>query len=83
MDDIETIQLKQNDMLHVESNDKYLNAQVILPHNGNHVEGIIKSRKRTSDGKFLVGKGNVNPLLDSRIYNVEFPDGAVEEFAKE
>ena len=68
-------------MLHIESDDKYLNAQVILPHNGSHAEGTIKSRKRTSDGKFLIGKGNINPQLDSRIYNVEFPDGAVVEFA--
>ena len=28
----------------------------------------------------LIGTRNSNPILDTRIYNVEFPDGSVEEF---
>ena len=28
----------------------------------------------------LVGRGNANPLLDTRLYHVEFPDGGIGEF---
>ena len=66
--------------LATEINDKYLGIRVVLPHLGQNVEGIVKSRKRTADGKLLVGKEDVNPYFDTRIYNVEFPDGSTEEY---
>ena len=69
-----------NDMLYTEADDWYIGANVVLPHHGNMVEGRVASRKRTPDGKMLIGTRNSNPILDTRIYNVEFPDGSVEEF---
>ena len=69
-----------NDLLSAELNDRYLGLNVLLPQHGRLQEARIVSRKRTNDGKMLFGHENPNPLLDSRIYNVEFPDGGVGEF---
>jgi hypothetical protein len=39
----------------------------------------VIGRKHDRDGKPL-GIGHSNPLLDTRIYEVQFPDGHTEEF---
>jgi hypothetical protein len=44
------------------------------------VEGTIVKRKRDHDGN-PVGRHDVNPILHTRIYKVEFPDGEVLEYA--
>ena len=49
-------------------------AEVYLPHgSGNEVAKVI-GRKRDANGKY-VGKTNPNPMLDSRVFTVRFPDG--------
>ena len=40
----------------------------------------MRRRKRDADGNPL-GRENRNPILDSRLYEVEFPDGRTEEIA--
>ena len=57
-----------------------LSTRVLLPQLGRIQEAIVKSRKRSYDGKTLMGQPSLNPLLDSRIYQVEFPDGGIGEF---
>jgi hypothetical protein len=42
--------------------------------------GIVKTRKRDFDGN-PIGKANYNPLLDTRLYDIEFPDGDIQEYA--
>ena len=44
-------------------------------------EAIITNHKRTADGKLLIGKENNNPLFDTTIYKVEFPNGGRAEYA--
>ena len=61
--------------------DRYISVKVLLPRFGKEQEATIISRKRTHDGKALVGLPNSNPLLDSRINTVEFPDGGTGEYA--
>ena len=41
---------------------------------------MFKTRKRDADG-IPIGKANTNPLLDTRLYEVEFPDGQRKEYA--
>ena len=41
---------------------------------------MVKTRKRDADGN-PIGKANANPLLDTRLYKVEFPDRDVREYA--
>jgi hypothetical protein len=62
--------------------DAYLGAQVVLPSKNGESIVLTKvtNRKRDSDGK-LIGEGNSNPILDTRIYEVQYPDGAVAEYS--
>jgi hypothetical protein len=46
---------------------------------GTITKAKVIGRKRNADGH-PVGKRNANPILDSREYEVEFPDGATDVF---
>ena len=63
-----------------EEGDTYLNAEVNLPRGEASMTGIVRRRKRDADGQ-LRGVANENPILDTRTYEVEFPDGHVAEYA--
>ncbi|MGH7954979.1 MAG: hypothetical protein ACREOZ_03375 [Gloeomargaritales cyanobacterium] len=63
-----------------EAYDKYISAQVLLPEGDKLVSCRVVNRKRDRDDH-PIGRHNRNPILDTRIYNVEFPDGHVQEFA--
>ena len=59
----------------------YINAEVLLPQNGEHMRaarviGFAKDDKGREKGTY-----NPEPVLDTRIYEVMFPDGAVEQYA--
>ena len=43
-------------------------------------EATIKSRKRNPDGT-LRGTASDNPIADTRVYEVEFPDGQYAEYS--
>ena len=62
-----------------EAFDNYLTAEVLLPHGGVMVKATVKDRKRNPDGN-PTGRANSNPLLDTREYEVEFPDGSTDSF---
>ena len=49
-------------------------SEVILPQGENHITAKVIARKRDADGA-PVGKRNNNPILDTRVYEVQFPDG--------
>ena len=42
------------------------------------VSGTVKSRVKDSEGQ-PIGKADKNPILDTRVYNVELSDGEVAE----
>ena len=55
--------------------DTYLNMELALPRSGGEVEfGRVVKRMRDENG-LPIGTANDNPILDSRVYKVEFPDG--------
>jgi len=60
-----------------EAYDQFLTAELLLPHGGEASKARVKSRKRDADGN-PVGRRHQNPLLDTREYEVEFPDGSTE-----
>eukprot|EP00956_Cyclotella_meneghiniana_P033966 scaffold100692_cov59-Cyclotella_meneghiniana.AAC.1 len=60
--------------------DYLVNAEVLLPHGAVEEKAKVVSRKRDRDGN-PVGVANKNPLLDTRVYEVEFPDGSTRELA--
>jgi hypothetical protein len=59
--------------------DQYVGAEVQLSHGNNVVTGVVKRRK-TSNG-VVAGKAHSNPILDTRTYDVEFPDGSHAEYS--
>ena len=69
-----------DDHVLLEKDDEYIGTKVTLPVKGELKEGTVRSRKRTADGS-LVGSRSDNPITDSRVYEVDFPDGSYQEFA--
>jgi hypothetical protein len=51
----------------------YISAEVCLPKDGAEVIGTVVTRKKDCDGN-PIGKSNSNPILDTRLYQVIFPD---------
>jgi hypothetical protein len=60
-----------------ESYDEFLTAQVLLPQGGEAKKATVVGRKRDHDGR-PIGKRHANPLLDTRLYELEFPDGSTD-----
>ena len=60
--------------------DEFLNAEVTLPVMGENLAGKVKRQKTTQGGDYI-GKRNLNPMLDTREYIVEFPDGREAEYS--
>jgi hypothetical protein len=63
-----------------ETLDKLLAAEVILPKGDYQFVGKVIGRKRDANGN-PVGRANSNPILDTRVSEVEFPDGSVKDYA--
>jgi hypothetical protein len=63
-----------------EAFDKLLAAEVMVPKGDALVAATVIGRKRDADGN-PVGKAHNNPILDTRVYEVQFPDGHLEEYA--
>jgi hypothetical protein len=60
--------------------DQYLNAEVLLPKGDRMLTGTVQRRKM-DDLNVPTGHHHANPLLDTRTYLVEFPDGAELEYS--
>ena len=59
--------------------DAYINMEIGLPRgdDGELHHAIVKRRKLDADGN-SIGKSHTNPLLDSRLNEIEFVDGTTE-----
>ena len=60
--------------------DEHIGQKIQLNKNDSPVLVKIVSRKRDAAGN-LTGKKNPDPKLDSRIYNVQYPDGHFERYS--
>jgi hypothetical protein len=79
--EFDELPLADQDATALDDLDKYIGANIILPgRDGQEVLAVVKGRKRDANG-VLLGHGNTNPILDTRIFQVEFPDGHLEEYA--
>ena len=58
--------------------DQYVNAEILLPVGDGRMSGTVKGQKRDSNGN-LIGKRNMIPMMDTRLYEVELADGTVRE----
>lgn len=66
----------------IEELDQYIGAQVVLPsQNGESlVLTKVTGRKRDSSGR-QIGASHENPILDTRLYEVTYPDGSTSEYS--
>ena len=61
--------------------DLYVDAEVVLPQNGEHMRAAkVIGRSRGPDGN-AQGSYNTNPIINTRVYDVMFPDGAVQQYS--
>jgi hypothetical protein len=63
----------------VETYDKYVGAHVRVPIGNEIRSGKVLWRKYELDGTAR-GRANANPMLDTRTYEIEFPDGRSDEY---
>ena len=69
------------DDAYLDALDEYIGAEIVVPgKDALPVLGKVKKRKRDFQGN-PIGEYNPNPILDSRIYELEFPDGRIEEYS--
>ena len=57
--------------------DKYLNAEVLLPQDGEYLQAARVLKKSLDSAGNYKGESHNNPMLDTRIYDVIFPGVAV------
>ncbi len=67
----------ERDEVDVSTYDPYIRAEVLLLYQGRQLTAKVKNRKRNAMGA-LIGHSNANPILDTRLYEVELPDGSSE-----
>ena len=61
--------------------DLYLNAEVLLPQDGEYMQmATVIGRATDSDG-VPVGSYDSNPILNTRLYDVMFPDGSIRQYS--
>ena len=62
--------------------DKFLGVYVTLPGDdgASKVLARVKDRRRDHDGA-LIGKTQSNPILNTSVYNVETPNGHLQEYS--
>ena len=78
-DDFTELNTNEIDTRYLNELDKLIGTQVALPgKDGFQLMAIVKDKKRNYKGE-AIGSYNPNPMLDSRIYELEFPDGRIEE----
>ena len=70
-------QLKDADDYTPEALDQYLAAELLMPHGDGMQRARVRRRHQDEQGRPL-GTANANPILDSRMYEIEFPDGATD-----
>jgi len=63
-----------------ESYDEYLSALVTLPVGDQNLRGEVIRRRRDHNGR-PIGVRNLNPILDTREYEVVFPDGTTQSYS--
>jgi hypothetical protein len=76
----EAVVPEEDEIPDTESYGQYITARVLLPRNDTYEKATVTCRKRDNNGN-LMGHAHTNPLLDTRIYEVQFPDGASSEYS--
>ena len=67
-------QFLTSDPPYTENTDEHIGLTLSLPYKGTLRRGTIKRRKRNESGE-LIGTAHENPIMDTRIYEVDFGEG--------
>lgn len=59
--------------------DELIGAEIQVAKGDSVLMGRVKHRARDEDGR-PIGERNSNPILDTRLYEVQFPDGHYEQY---
>jgi len=70
--------LEQDDFTK-ETYDAYLGVKLLIPSGDQFIVGRVMKWTRDGDGN-PVGQRNSNPILDTRVYEVQFGDGSTVEY---
>ena len=62
-----------------EEYDYLINAEALLPHNDKTMHATVLGPLKDAAGKEK-GRYDSNPILNTRVYEVMFPDGAMKEY---
>ena len=57
--------------------DQYLTANILVERQGQEMRGTVMRRAKDQHGE-AIGRSHPNPLLDTREFEVEYPDGSVD-----
>jgi hypothetical protein len=60
--------------------DHFIHSEVVLPQRNNMRSAKVKGRSLNDKGE-LIGKYDPNPMLNTLVYDVEFPDGEIKEYS--
>lgn len=61
--------------------DLYFDAEVMLPKDGAHMQAArVIGQSRDKDGNTF-GEFNQNPILNTKVYDVLFPDGSIQQYS--
>ena len=61
--------------------DMFINAEVLLPQNGEHMKAATVIGRASDKNGNATGSYSSNPILNTHVYDVMFPDGAVQQYA--
>ena len=59
---------------------RFMSTEVLLPRGDYQYIAKVLGRKRDGDGN-PIGQYHPNPILDTTVHEVEFPDGTIQEYA--
>jgi len=75
--DTDSDKILEADLFTPETMDKYLGAELLLPHGDGMRRARVTARHKDDDGHPL-GRAHPNPILDSRLYDIQYPDGSTD-----
>ena len=61
--------------------DVYINSKLVLPQDGDHMISARVIGQSKSDKGNIKGIFDTNPILDTQVCNVMFPDGSTQQYA--
>ena len=61
--------------------DAYIGTEVLLPQNGDVMKAAKVIGRSVDDTGSSIGQYDSNPMLNTKVYDVMFPDGTVQQYA--